>query len=128
MRRFRYGLDPLCATACALYALNRWFLKPHTHSAFLRFHFNDLLLIPAALPLVLWLQRRLGLRTHDVPPDGREIALHFAVWTVMAEVIAPRLTHVTADWRDIIAYATGALIAWFVWRIATTTAAVPQPR
>jgi hypothetical protein len=114
--RFRYGFDPLCTTACALYALNRWILRPHTHSAFLRFHFNDLLLIPAALPLVLWLQRRLGLRAHNAPPDTQEIALHFVVWSVVAEIVAPHITHVTGDWRDMLAYAVGAIAAWAWWK------------
>ncbi len=120
MRRFRYAADPLCALACALYAFNRWFLKPHTHSAFLRFHFNDLLLIPAALPFVLWLQRRLGLRSHDAPPDPREIFLHLAIWSIMAELIAPRLAHVTGDWRDVAAYTAGATLAWAWWRVSDT--------
>lgn len=116
VKRFRYAADPLCAAACALYALNRWLIRPHTHSAFLRFHFNDLLLIPAALPFALWLQRRLGLRAHDAPPDVREIALHLAVWSVMAELIAPRIAHVTGDWRDVLVYAAGALAARAWWK------------
>jgi hypothetical protein len=132
MRRFRYALDPLCLGACALYALNRWVLKPRIHSAFLHSHFNDLLFIPAALPLVLWLQRRLGLRTSDGPPEAREIALHFVVWSVMAEIVAPHFAHVTGDWRDVLAYAAGALAAWAWWltvpgRVAERATA-PQPR
>jgi hypothetical protein len=127
--RFRYAGDPLCAAACALYALNRWAIRPHTHSAFLRFHFNDLLLIPAALPLVLWLQRRLGFRTHDAPPDVQEIALHLVIWSVMAELIVPRFAHVTGDWRDLLAYGTGALAAWAWWPLTRPRVAVAaQPR
>lgn len=114
--RFRYARDPLCGLACGLYALNRWGLKPHSHSAFLHSHFNDLLLIPAALPLVLWLQRRLGLRTHDAPPEARELALHVVVWSVMAEIVAPHFAHGTGDWRDALAYAAGALAAWAWWQ------------
>ena len=42
--------DPLFLVAFAAYALNRWVLKPHTHSVFIHGYFNDLWLIPAALP------------------------------------------------------------------------------
>jgi len=126
--RFRYAADPLCGAACTLYALNRWALRPHTHSAFMRFHFNDLLLIPAALPLLLWLQRRLGLRTHDAPPDAGEIALHFVVWSVVAEIIAPHFAHATGDWRDVLAYAIGALAAWAWWSVTPANTVAAQPR
>ena len=60
MKRFGYLRDPLCIAACALYLLNRGGLREHIGGVFLRGHFNDLLLIPAALPLVLWVQRRIG--------------------------------------------------------------------
>lgn len=114
VKRFRYAADALCLGACALYALNRGLLKAHIPSPFLHGYFNDVLLIPCALPCVLWLQRRLGLRTHDAPPDAREVALHFAVWAIVAEGIAPHLTRATGDWRDVLAYAAGAGAA-FVW-------------
>jgi hypothetical protein len=114
--------------ACALYALNRWILKPRLHSSFLHSHFNDLLLIPAALPLVLWLQRRLGLRSHDGPPEAPEIALHFVVWSVMAEGIAPLLVQATGDWRDVLSYAAGALVSGAWWCVVRQrTAADTRP-
>ena len=76
----------------------------------------DICLCDAALPLVLWLQRRLGFRTHDAPPDAREIALHFVVWSIAAEIIAPHFAHVTGDWHDVLAYAIGALASWAWWK------------
>lgn len=83
----------------------------------MRGHFNDLLLIPAALPLVLWIQRRLGLRTHDGPPTGKEIVLHLAVWSFIAEGAGPFLTNRgTADWRDIVAYSCGAAVCYVFWQ------------
>lgn len=116
MKRFRYALDPLCVSACALYAVNRFGVKPHVGSEFLRGHFNDLLLIPAALPFVLWINRRLGWRPHDAPPNAREIALHTALWALICEGIGPRwFQQGTADWCDVVAYATGAVIAWMLW-------------
>ena len=116
MKAFAYGRDPLSLAAMGLYALNRWVLKPAGSGGFWHNHFNDLLLIPAALPLVLWIQRRLGLRNHDRPPTTAEIALHLVVWTVVCEIAGPRLSsHGTADPRDAAAYAAGAVFAWGWW-------------
>jgi hypothetical protein len=132
---FRYWRDPLCIAACAAYAVNRWLLKPHfAMGPFMHGHFADCLLIPAALPLVLWLQRMLGLRTHDDAPTGGEIFLHLAVWTFIAEAAGPLLTHRgTADWRDVAAYSAGAAIGHLLWRRrkipcgGTRTAVPPTP-
>jgi hypothetical protein len=91
-------------------------LKPWIDSAFLRGHFNDILLMPCALPPVLWLQRRLGLRRNDEFPRLAEIAFHFVVWSVLFEVAGPRLMHVTGDVFDVVAYAVGAVICAGWWR------------
>ncbi|HEY0943626.1 MAG TPA: hypothetical protein VGD81_00100 [Opitutaceae bacterium] len=116
MKRFRYGLDPLCLAACALYAANRLLWKPHAGPGFFHGHFNDLLLIPAALPWVLGLSRRLGWRTHDAAPTAPEIAFHTVVWSVICEGLGPALTHHgTADWRDVVCYAAGGIAAWLAW-------------
>lgn len=128
-RRFRYALDPLCLAACALYAANRLLVKPHAASPFLHGHFNDLLLIPCALPLVLWLQRCLGLRTHDAPPTPAEVALHLAVWTLFAEVLGPLcLRHGTGDAWDVVAYAFGAALAFAWWLSKSPPASASHPR
>ncbi|HYD85187.1 MAG TPA: hypothetical protein VEA63_14075 [Opitutus sp.] len=121
MKRFGYVFDPLCLAACALYALNRFWLHGHVGGAFFHGYFNDLLLIPAALPLALWLQRKLGLRADDARPRWREIGLHLAAWALMAEAVAPHLlAHVTGDWRDLVAYSAGALAAGCWWQGAAT--------
>ncbi len=122
MKRFAYALDPLCLTACALYALNRFYLHAHTHSAFLHSYFNDLLLIPAALPLALWIQRKLQLRRDDAPPRWTEIALHLLAWSLAAEFIAPFLfARATGDPRDLLAYTAGALLAGCWWQLPRRT-------
>ena len=117
MKRFRYLGDGLFRLACALYALNRWGLKPRVPSPFLRDHFNDLLLIPCALPPLLLLQRWLRLRTHDEMPAPGEVALYFAVWSVLFEIIGPHLLRrATGDPWDIAAYAAGAVAAGVWWQ------------
>lgn len=117
MKRFGYLRDPLCILACGLYALNRFWLRGHVGGPFLTGHFNDLLFIPAALPLVLWVQRRVGVRENDQPPRWREITFHLAVWSVVAEVLMPHvMQHAIGDWRDVIAYTVGAIVAGCWWQ------------
>ena len=116
MRRFRYGFDPLCLAAGAAYALNRWILPLSWKGEFLRGHFADLLLIPAALPLMLWVHRRCGLRASDGPPRWAEIFFHATVWSVAAELVGPHLfARATGDPLDVAAYVTGALAAGLCW-------------
>lgn len=115
---FRYLQDPLCLAAWCLYGANRWLLKPLLPAGeqFFRGHFNDLLLVPCALPAVLLLHRRLGLRDHEAPPTGFEVLFHLAVWSIFFELFAPLVAgRATADARDIAAYCAGGLAAWAVW-------------
>ncbi len=113
MKRFRYALDPLCLTALTLYALQRWaFDFPWLHG-----WFTDFLLIPAAAPLFLWVERRLGLRRHDENPTLRELIFLFVLWSVAAEILAPILfPQCTGDPLDIVAYAAGAIVSTVWWR------------
>ena len=116
MKPFRYALDPVCLAGVLIYAANRWLVKPHLASVFLRNHFNDLLLLPCLLPPVLWLHRRLGWRRGDDPPAPAEIVFHWVVWSVFFEVLGPQLDRrVTGDWRDVVAYAVGGLLAGVWW-------------
>ena len=117
VKRFGYFRDPVCLVACALYVFNRVWWRGDFGGLFFTGYFNDLLLIPAALPLVLWLQRRLGVRAVDSPPRWREIALHLLVWSVTAEGIMPQLTaRATGDWYDVLAYSVGASLAGYWWQ------------
>jgi hypothetical protein len=81
-------------------------------------YFNDLLLIPCALPLFLQLQRWSGLRQHDEPPRTSEIAFHLAVWSILFEVIGPYLMRTVGDPWDIAAYAAGAIVSGLWWQRA----------
>jgi hypothetical protein len=119
VKRFRYAADPLCLLACVAYATVRWLLRYRLPAGFWHDQFTDLLLIPAALPVMLWLQRRLGLRTSDARPSWSEIGFHFAVWSVAAEFAAPLLfKSATGDWRDVLAYGCGAVLAGGWWTLA----------
>jgi len=113
---FRYVRDRLFLLTCALYAINRWILKPRVHSRFLHDHFNDLLLIPCALPPLLLFQRWLKLRLHDQPPTFGEIALYLVVWSILFEVIGPHIMPWTVgDPWDVVAYVVGGTFAGVWW-------------
>lgn len=128
MNRFGYLRERLFLAAAVGYALNRWLLKPHFTSPLLHGHFNDLWLMPAALPVVLWIQRRAGWRAHDGPPSWAEMGLHLAVWSVICEFIGPFwLHHGTADWWDVAAYAVGGTAACLWWHRSARNTPVRQP-
>jgi len=116
VKPFEYLGDRLFLAGCCLYALNRWILKPHVHSAFLHDHFNDVLLIPCALPVVLWFQRLGKLRSHDAAPTAGEICFHLVVWSLLFEWLRPHLIrHAVGDPWDVVAYIGGGLLAGLWW-------------
>lgn len=116
MRAFGYARDRTCWVACALYATNRWAVPAAVKNVFLRGYFNDCLLIPAALPLMLLLERWLGLRGVDTAPRWPEVLFHLVIWSVAAEVVGPHLfPHAQGDVFDVAAYAAGAIVALLVW-------------
>jgi hypothetical protein len=116
VKRFAYLRDGLFLVCCSLYGLNRWMIKPHTHNVFLRFHFDDLLLMPCALPVLLWLQRGLRLRDSDVPPTWNELALYTVFWSILFEVIGPHLfRRSTGDPWDVVVYVLGGIGAGLWW-------------
>ena len=121
-RRFRYVLDPLFLLASGLYVLNRVLFKPNWGGAFpfLRNHLDDCLLISAALPVLLWVFRKLGLRNHDFPPTRGEVLQWTVLWAATFEWAFPRfLGKGTADWRDALCYAAGAALACWLWEKAS---------
>jgi hypothetical protein len=110
-------IDPLFALSTFCYAGNRWLLKPRVHSPFLRYWFNDLLLVPCAIPVLFWLFRALGLREGAARPRAVELAWILVVWSLLFEVFGPSLVRgATGDWRDVLMYWTGGIAAWAFWK------------
>jgi hypothetical protein len=100
------------------YALNRWILKPHFSSPFLHSYFNDLWLIPCALPLLLYVHWRMELRS-DAPPTLAEVAGHVLLWSALFEWWGPHwLPGATGDVRDVFCYGAGGAVAWLWWNRA----------
>ncbi len=119
---FGFHRDGLFLAGCLAYAVNRWMLKPFSPTGFLAWHFNDLWLIPCALPLLLWVHQKLGWRG-DAPPTAREVGGHLALWSVLFEWWGPRLmSHATGDPLDVACYWVGGLVAWVWWNRHTLRA------
>ncbi len=128
-QKFGYLADKTFLSACFLYAANRFWGKPLLGDSlhFLRTHLDDCLLLPAALPPLLYVFRKLGLRQEDSPPSLREVAEWTLLWSVAFEWAFPRFLHKgVGDWRDVLAYATGALVSWLLWRGGTAPAKTLQ--
>lgn len=127
MRPFGYLQDGLFLAALGAYTLNRLVILPDfggdLHArlpatwSFLHGHLDDCLLIPAALPVVLWLQRLLRLRTHDEAPRWGEMTGHLLIWTVMCKWLGPAWWHLgVADPWDVLCFAGGGVAACAWWR------------
>jgi ubiquinone/menaquinone biosynthesis C-methylase UbiE len=127
VKRFAYVLDPLFLVCCALYAANRWLIKPHVHIAFFHNWFNDVLLIPCALPPLLFLHDFLGLRPRGAWPTAGEIAAHWVGWSILFEGIGPHIMRTTGDPWDVVAYAAGAVMAGIWWHFAQRGRVQPGP-
>lgn len=115
---FRYERDFWCLLSWGFYAVNRLLLKPTLGEevAFLHGQFNDALLIPAILPLLLRIEKLSGLRRHDSPPLLHEVVIYTALWSVLFEAVFPTIwPGGTADWLDVAAYAAGGTVAWVLW-------------
>lgn len=116
-RHFGYWRDPACVIACGLYVGYRWLIPALGYAPLWNGHVTDVLLIPAGLPIWLWLERRAGWRRGDRMPMWSDIAFALVVWTVAAEVMAPFLfSRATGDVWDAAAYACGAVVAGLFWQ------------
>jgi len=128
MRAYGYWRDPLFLTGCAAYAVNSWLIRPHMQAGFSQMHFNDLWLIPCALPPVLWLHRKFGLRSHDQVPQFLEVVLHLIFWSVLFEWIGPLfLRRAVGDPMDVVVYTLGALLSMLWWHREAVTECFLRP-
>lgn len=117
---FRYLTDPLFLIAVGIYLINRICLEPLLEFEFLHSHLNDIICIPFLVPPMLAAARRIGLRSHDLPPTTSEIVVPVIVWSIMFEILLPLSPFwrqwITGDPYDVMWYAIGAAIASHWWR------------
>ena len=116
---FRYLADPVCVAGALLCVLNRFVLRPHDlGGSFVACYLNDVLCLPLFVPVSLYAQRLLRVRRHDAPPLAWEIAQHAVVFSIVFELIIPRLGDTfrsTADPLDALAYVAGGIVAGITW-------------
>ena len=128
---FRYLRDPLFLTCVLGYFVNRLVLKRIWADGFVHEHINDLICLPFWVPVMLWAERRVGLRRHDGPPEAVELIVPLVVWSWVFEIVLPRTElfgrYCVADHRDVLYYAAGAFGAAVFWRYwyGGGTSAVP---
>jgi len=129
-RPFRYFADPICIACLILYAVNRWYFKPHRIGGwFTEGYVNDLICLPLLLPMILYGQRLFRLRKHDGFPRLWEVLQHAVIFSIVFEIIIPRYPKVftsTADPWDAVSYFVGGIAAWLVWRWAGVFASIPR--
>jgi hypothetical protein len=119
--QFRYLRDPLFLVCLLLYLANRFVIKRLVVGGFVHDHLNDLICIPFWVPIMVFLMRRVGLRSDDGPPRAEEILIPLATWSAVFELYLPRVRYfehlAVSDYTDILWYAVGALAASVVWGI-----------
>lgn len=128
--RFRYLRDPLFLACVATYGVNRLVLKALCTEGFVHAHLNDLICIPFWVPIMLFVQRQLGLRAGDASPAPSELIIPLVLWSWAFEILLPRTdVRFVGDHLDILYYALGALGAGLFWRwwYRTGSAAAPVP-
>jgi hypothetical protein len=118
--RFAFLRDPLFLVSVGLYFVNRFAIKPFIHGGFFHAHLNDLICIPFWVPIMVYLQRRIGLRSFEAPPQVHEIIIPLIIWSWTFEFLLPQTAcfggWCAADYRDVIYYAAGAAGAAVFWR------------
>ena len=119
--RYRYLSDPLFLFCLSLYSANRWILKPYFPDEFPRSYLNDLICLPFWIPIMLFIMRKVGLRTDDLTPKSYEILIPLVIWSWVFEAFLPRLDFfeglAVSDHRDILCYTLGAFLAAVFWKI-----------
>jgi hypothetical protein len=117
---FLYLRDPLFLLCLATYFVNRLVLKRIWADGFVHDHLNDLICIPFWVPIMLFAQRRLGLRANDDRPSAGELVIPLIIWSWVFEVFLPRSgilgERCVADYTDIVYYALGAMLAGLFWK------------
>lgn len=118
MKPYSPARDPLWLCSVALFALNRWWIKPNFSGAFWHSSLNDVLCLPAWMPIMVWLFARLRLRDWT-PPRPLEIVVCWLFWSVVFEVWMPHTSafgrFAPGDPMDVLAYGAGGVIGFLWW-------------
>ena len=101
--------DPVFLLSASSYLANRFLLE---ELPFFDNYFSDFLLIPCALPPLLFFYQLMGMRRGANYPEFGEVILHLLVWSIFCELIGPLVLGLgVGDTLDVLAYTCGALLS-----------------
>lgn len=116
---FRYLRDPLSLVCFSVYWVHRILKTYDLSTPLLRSYLNDVICIPFWIPIVLWGERKLGLRQHDDSPHAFEVVIPLLIWAVVFEVALPTTDPFAGlkmlDPNDVLCYASGAFVSVRFW-------------
>ncbi len=125
---FRYLKDPLFLAVVGVYLCNKALRISLGGTEFQNAYLNDLICVPFWVPVLLAVNKRLGLRSHDGPPEAYELLIPILVWSIAFEMVFPYSptfgSHAVADPNDIPCYCLGGLASGIFWRFRYRPAAV----
>jgi len=126
---FKWLRDPLFIAATGIYMLHKWSpLWPAAmRSSFTEHYLSDLLLVPVALPGVLFLAHVAGLRSSASPLRLIEVLIPLVIWSLAFEFVGPQfLGRGTFDPFDVLFYSIGGLAGWLFWSTRPALCRVPE--
>lgn len=117
-KKYKFIRDYFFLISLIIYGLNYVSIKFGIYTNyFMQCYFNDIFLVPVALPVVLYIVKLLKYRGSYYPTLS-EILTCLIIWSVFFEYIGPKyLNKGIADVYDVIAYFIGAVVSFIVWRI-----------
>lgn len=116
--QFRYIRDPVFVVSVSLYLITKFIILENGifKPGFIASYFNDFLLVPVVLPILLFFCKKLNLRLVDIPPTFLELIIPLLIWSALFEFIFPYfIPKGTADLLDILFYFLGGFLSWMIW-------------
>jgi hypothetical protein len=112
----QYSYAPLALLSLSLYLLNLLYLKGAYHNnVFVTSYFNDILLTPILLPIIIIIEILFKQRYWEVKPTMSEILFWVVVFSVFFEIIIPKFNpRSTGDYMDTLCYLAGGLLFWLM--------------
>ena len=118
MKQYSPARDALWLASVALFALNKWWIKPHFDGWFWHSSLNDVLCLPVWMPVCVWIFAKFKLRD-SAAPRPLEIAVCLLFWSLVFEVWLPQTElfghFAPGDPFDVLAYAVGGMLGWAWW-------------
>ncbi len=116
MLNYCFWKDKLFLISSLIYFFNTYYLKHLIKVDFFQNYLNDILLIPCALPPLIYLYVKLKLRNQKSFPTTLEVFSFFIFSSFVFECLGPKyLNKGVADYFDILAYAIGGIISNYFW-------------